>query len=68
MADNNSDNLYTINDFGVVFDRTKNLHYIESKTDKPLPKIFEDAHFTRFQYADTAINTFISNQKVSKSK
>lgn len=65
MADN-----YTVEDFCVVFDRSRNLHLIEIResVEKPLPKELDDQFFTRQDFAKVAIKNFCSLQKIAKGK
>lgn len=61
---------YVVEDFCVVFDRSKNLHFIEVResVEKPLPKEFNEQYFTRQDFAKVAISNYCKATKQSKGK
>jgi hypothetical protein len=63
MADKKE--IYTKEDFSVLFDRSRNLHLIEMKTDveKPLPAALSETSYTRHDFARVAIENFVRSQK-----
>jgi len=61
---------YTVEDFCVVFDRSKNLHSVEIResVEKPLPQDYVDQYFTRYEYARDSVAAYCLRQKATPVK